>query len=324
MEGGPLVSPEEVWRVCVAGRADGYVGGSTLDRLPLEAAVAQSTSAFKTLSLGTPDPDAAARRAARLSGLVGGSAAMVAVLTRLARLAPGSLPLLIAGEEGSGRSRVARAAHIVSGRQGLTLSEVATPEDLDAALGRAGGTLILEDVGALPPALQRRLTARIEAGLRPRLIATFRTGIGRDLLPGLQALLEPGRIDLPPLRDRPEDVPSLVQHLLRRLPDGAARELAPDALRLLMARSWPGNLRELRSVLERAAFATTTTRLQVEDLDPLLDKSAAAPSPPLGGDREWILDALRRHRVRRGETAAFLGLSRKTLYNRMKRLGLLN
>ena len=324
VEGGPLVSPEEVWRVCVAGRADGYVGGSTLDRLPLEAAVAQSTSAFKALSLEAPDPDAAARRAARLTGLVGGSAAMAAVLARLARLAPGRLPMLIAGEEGSGRSRVARAAHVVSGLQGLAVLEAASPEELDLALGRAGGTLILEDVGAMPPSLQRHLAARIEAGFRPRLVTTLRTDTGRDLLPGLRALLEPGWIDLPPLRDRPEDLPVLAQHLLRRLPDGARRELAPDALRLLIAQTWPGNLRELRSVLERAAFTANTTRLRVEDLEPLLTGGSAAPSAPPGGEREWILDALRRHRFRRGETAAFLGLSRKTLYNHMKRLGLLN
>jgi len=342
VEGGPIVSPDQLHRVSADGRADGYLGGSTLDRMPLELSVAQSTSAFKTAALVGGAAEAAARdaaRLARLGGLVGQSEAMAVVQDRIARLAAADLPLLIQGEPGSGRIATARAIHAVSGRRALTILDAAQgPAAAEAALfgdGRPGHlaepgtTVLVETLEALPRSAQHRLAAWIEAAtigqrLRPppraRLIATSQVGAG-GFPADLWALLFAGRIALPPLRARPEDCAPLARHFLRRLP--GPPELTPDALRALLVQPWPGNVRELRSVLERAATACRGGRIGAEDLAPLLAAGPAAGPDGGGDERAWILDALRRHRFRRAETAVFLGLSRKTLYNRMRRLGLM-
>jgi transcriptional regulator of acetoin/glycerol metabolism len=89
-----------------------------------------------------------------------------------------------------------------------------------------------------------------------------------------------------------------------------------------MAQTWPGNLRELQELLLRAATEARDGRIDAALLERLLGPATAAPDPQVMDERAWILDALRRHRFRRGETAAFLGIARKTLYNRMRRLGL--
>jgi len=318
VEGGPLVSPEQVWQVCAGGKADGYIGGSTLDRLPLEAAVAQSTAAFKMIALTGAEPEAAARRARRLSGLVGASDAMRAVVAQVVGLGPSGRAVLVVGESGSGRTAVARAIHATSGRRRLALlgPGEAPPTASDT-------TLLVEEVDTWPVGAQALLMARIDEDggtSRGRVVATLRAGGEAAMLPALRERLEPGRIALTPLRDRPEDIPALVTHILRRLPLGRAAELAPEALRLLLARSWPGNVRELRALVERAALHAHGPRLEPQDL--AMDMGDLEPTAP-ADERAWILDALRRHRFRRGEAAAFMGISRKTLYNRMRKLGML-
>lgn len=129
------------------------------------------------------------------------------------------------------------------------------------------------------------------------------------------------RLLVPPLRDRMEDMPLLARAMLRAT-QRPATQLDPTALRLLMAQTWPGNLRQLAEVLTRAATEAPGGRLTTEALEAQLGP-AVAPTPTSPEDeRAWILEALRRNRFRRGETAAFLGIARKTLYNRMRRLGL--
>ncbi|MBK1657270.1 phosphoenolpyruvate hydrolase family protein [Paracraurococcus ruber] len=351
VEGGPIVSPDQLHRVRAESRADGYLGGSTLDRLPLELSVAQSTSAFKTVALLADAAEAEARgaaRRARLAGLVFQSEAMADIADRIARLAATDLPLLLTGEPGAGKTAAARALHAASGRRGLTLVDAALGTGDAAAtlfgqggaragaLAEPGTTVLLENLEALPLPAQLDLAGWLEAGAmgrgrqapppRARLIATSARDLAGLMAAGrfredLWALLFAGRIPVPPLRERPEDCVALARHVLRRLP--GTPDLAPDALRALVVHPWPGNVRELRSVLERAATACRAGRIEAADLAPLLAPSVAAPAEAGRDERAWIQDALRRHRFRRGETAAFLGISRKTLYNRMRRLGLL-
>lgn len=333
VEGGPIVDPAHMLQVCDASRADGYIGGSTLDRLPLEMAVMQTTSAFKTAALLRTPAD---REAEQISGLVGRSLAARNLATRIARLVATDLPIIIEGEPGAGRTTTARAIHRASGRSGA-LTFLDGRQDIAPQLfgaGRAGllalpqNTVVIEQADALPPTLLARLTEWIEHGAfdrfakpnerqpRARLVLTHPLGAE-----AMARALSAQRLVLPPLRDRTEDLPLLARSILR----GAGHTmmtLAPAALRLLMAQPWPGNLRDLNDVLLRAATEAQAGRIEAPQLEALLGPGTTAPAAQTMDEKAWILDALRRHRFRRGETAAFLGIGRKTLYNRMRRLGL--
>jgi predicted TIM-barrel enzyme len=331
VEGGPIIDPGHMLEVCDASRADGYVGGSTLDRLPLEMAVMQTTSAFKTAALLRPEPPS---EDARLIGLVGRSQPARALAARIARLVATDLPILIEGEPGSGRTTAARAIHAASRRSGA-LHVLDAREDIAGKLfaERPRGllslpqnTVVIEHAEALAPMLRTRLAEWIERGSFERFArAEDRPPRARLLLthpPGGEALaraLGAQRLAVPPLRDRLEDLPLLARAMLRG--SGRPAQLDPAALRLLMARSWPGNLRALSDLLLRAATESRAGRIDAALVESLLDP-APAPLPDAMDERAWILDALRRHRFRRGEAAAFLGIARKTLYNRMRRLGL--
>ncbi|MGG5889688.1 phosphoenolpyruvate hydrolase family protein [Falsiroseomonas sp. HC035] len=334
VEGGPIIDPSHLQQVCEASRADGYLGGSTLDRLPLEMSVMQTTSAFKTTRLLPQEGDTVA---ARVPGLVGRSQPARQLMARIARLVATDLPILVEGEPGAGRTTVARAIHQASGRTGA-LTFLDARQDIAARLFGEGGpaallalrhsTLVIESADALPPMLRARLADWIERGsfarfAKPaeripgaRLVLTHPLG-GEALARALSAQ----RLTVPALRDRLEDLPLLARALLRGAQHGAA-ELEPAALRLLMARSWPGNLRELAEVLRRAATEGRNGRIDLATLEAQIGLASTAPPASPEDERAWILDALRRNRFRRGETAAFLGIARKTLYNRMRRLGL--
>ena len=334
VEGGPIVDPAHLLQVCDASRADGYVGGSTLDRLPLEMSVMQTTSAFKTAGLLRSE---SRTEAGQVAGLVGRSQPARALAARVARLVATDLPIIVEGEAGSGRTTVSRAIHQASGRSGrLTFLDART--DIAPRLFGEGGpaallalsesTVVVENADALPPTLRARLADWIERGSFERFARPGeRTPRARLVLthpPGGEALaraLSAQRLVVPPLRERMEDLPLLARAMLR----GAHRtsvELEPAALRLLMAQSWPGNLRALAELLRRAASEAAHGRITPAALEPLLDPDSASLPPAPADERSWIMDALRRNRFRRGATAAYLGIARKTLYNRMRRLGL--
>ena len=334
VEGGPIVDPAHLLQVCDASRADGYVGGSTLDRLPLEMSVMQTTSAFKTAGLLRDGP---AEAAGRLPGLVGRSQAARQLAARVARLVATDLPILVEGERGAGRTTVARAIHEASGRVG-SLTFLDAREDIAPRLfGEVGpaallalrqGTLVIENADALPPTLRTKLADWVERGSFERFARPGERAPRARLVmthpPGGEALaraLSMQRLVVPPLRERMEDLPLLAREILRGMRRSASA-LEPAALRLIMARRWPGNLRELAEVLARAATEAPGGRITLAALEALLGPDSDGASVAPTDERAWILDALRRNRFRRGEAAAFLGISRKTLYNRMRRLGL--
>ncbi len=356
VEGGPIVSPDDMWRVCSESRADGYIGGSTLDRLPLEMSVMRTTSAFKATTVLRTARESANREQIRLgalAGLRGQSVAAQALNDRIASVATTDLPVLVCGEPGVGKTTVARGVHVASRRSGPhTVLDGRTPvHELErtlfgsgegrGALGVADATVTVEFVESLPGPLQARLVEWIDRGMlerfealperprRARLVATHVLGSDGALREDLRSRLEPGRLVVPPLRERPEDVPLIARAILAALGregSGTAPEIDPSGHRALMAHPWPGNVRELRTTLAKAATLTRGGRIDADHLTPLLavvastTPGAAEPAD----ERAWILDALRRNRFRRAETAAFLGLSRKTLYNKMRRHNLLD
>lgn len=212
--------------------------------------------------------------------LIGRSAAMQEVYRVMARVTGTDLTVLIEGESGSGKERVARAIHDFSRRAqgpfvgaslaGISAERVET--ELFDPTGRiaqaAGGTLFLEDIDDLPIEAQTRLAGLLNAGesaVRPsaRLIvasqrplaALVRTGAFRhDLFYRLNVVTIP----LPPLRERPDDIGDLARAFLVR----ARREGLPDktldasAIERLKAHDWPGNVRELENLLRRVAALT--------------------------------------------------------------------
>ncbi len=360
VEGGPIINPDDMFRVCDEARADGYVGGSTLDRVPLEFSVTERTSAFKAFGLLKQANTAQTRelgRTARIAGIVGQSEFVLAVLEQVTRLAGTRIPALICGEAGLGRGALARALHPLSERTGplLTLRAAnpkADPEALlfgeaprrQGMLARSGATVVIENAEALSPVVQARLADWLEQDM-PGLVGSLRDPAGPEhgarlvlvcqpeaggepaLIAALAQCLQAGKIEIPPLRERPEDVPALARHRLAVL--GGTRQISADGYRLLLAHGWPGNTPELRAVIDRAALHTEGNTIGSVAL------SAAIGHGPSGdgadddalvqplSERDWLLDALRRNRFRRGDTAAYLGVSRKTLYNKMRRMGLL-
>jgi DNA-binding NtrC family response regulator len=144
-------------------------------------------------------------------------------------------------------------------------------------------------------------------------------------------------IHLPPLRERPEDIALIAQHLLAHIGGRAGRalRLSPDTLNVLETRPWPGNVRELENALEYSVALCSGQTIQIEDLPPELRGTEAQPS--LGDaaarsaalpveissdpERERIVKALAAHRWNRNRAAQALGVSRSTLWRRMRELG---
>lgn len=360
LEGGPIVSPDQMYEVSVVGKADGYIGGSTIDRVPLEASMEQIASAFKSVGTLQKRIDELERQLEHVQGeyaIVGRSPSIQQIKQRIEKLAASPLPVLISGEAGTGKKLLARAIHEGARRPGSKLISAPTAdafgESLFGSAPTEGGrkvlgllqyhpkaTLLIEDVEILCVDAQERLIEVIETGVyrrlgdndrgrfEGRLILTSTQPLAElastgQLVPALESRLAPGHVFLPNLRARLEDLPLLAEHFLQALrKDRRSRKLSVDhsAYRVLMTYGWPENIRELRSVLETAAIRCEGDWIKAEHLPALDDAYLAEPHP--ADEREWILDALQRHRFRRGEAARYLGISRKTLYNKMRAYGL--
>jgi DNA-binding NtrC family response regulator len=216
----------------------------------------------------------------------------------------------------------------------------------------SGGTLFLDEVGDMSPATQAkvlrvlqdqefhrlggtrilRTDARIVAATNRDLEALIRAGLFRE---DLYFRLNVIRIDIPPLRERPEDLVALAQRLLRdcaRELDRPVRGFSEGALARLQAHRWPGNVRELRNAVERAVLMAEGPRVLARDLA-LGDASAGEaagwrPELPAGGvdlrevERELVLEALRRVGWVQKEAAALLGVSRRKLNYMVQRMGI--
>ncbi|OFW18850.1 MAG: hypothetical protein A3H97_14365 [Acidobacteria bacterium RIFCSPLOWO2_02_FULL_65_29] len=213
------------------------------------------------------------------------------------------------------------------------------------------GTLFLDEVGDIPPEVQPKLlralqereferlgstrTQRVDV----RVIAATNRDLEQMIVDGLfrQDLyyrLNVFPIQVPALRDRPEDIPPLVHHFLDRFARPLKRRITtvpPATMGALQHAFWPGNIRELENVVERAVILSSGPELKVPlaDLQPASPRSAAGPSAATGqlrnAERELILGALRKSRGLIGGpkgAAADLGLKRTTLQSKMRKLGI--
>jgi transcriptional regulator with PAS, ATPase and Fis domain len=196
-----------------------------------------------------------------------------------------------------------------------------------------GGTLFLDEIAELPLALQPKLLRLLDSGelrrvgdtavrqVEVRIIAATH----RDLEAAVQTKefredlywrLDVLSLDVPALRERPTDIPLLVEHFLARTEKCAQGEpcVSPTALAALVEYSWPGNVRQLRSVIERAVAFSDRAEIELEDLPEGMTLAEL--------EREYILEVLRRTRGNRARAAEILGVSRPTLYRRLEAYGI--
>ena len=307
-----------------------------------------------------------------LGGMVGNSPALLRMQDRVRAAAASDAPVLIVGESGTGKELVARTIVALSTRANkpfVIVNAAAIPETLveselfgaekgaftGADKVRIGlfeeahtGSLFLDEVTEMPMALQpkllraledgriRRLGGRLEINCDVRVIAATNrnptVAVERGLLRhDLVYRLDVLRIDVPPLRDRLVDLPALAAWFV----DDCARRYSAQALAALASHSWPGNIRELRNVVERAFVLATPEPITAEHLG-LGGNNAAAEidngtdvAGPHGiviphgltladAERILILETLKRTGNNKAEAARRLGLDVKTIRNKLK------
>jgi two-component system, NtrC family, response regulator AtoC len=213
-----------------------------------------------------------------------------------------------------------------------------------------GGTLFLDEVAELSPALQAKLLRVLqEKEIRPVGSTKTHTVSVRMMAAtnkNLEALVQAGhfrqdlfyrlnvvRILVPPLRERTSDIPALVTYFLRRFNERFRRDvkgIAPDAMAVLTGYDFPGNVRELENLLERAFALGARDEIERASLPELAAKSEALPAadddvlPTIDqAERDLIARALLRFRNDKEQAARALGLTVRTLYRRIKKFGLI-
>lgn len=295
------------------------------------------------------------------SAMLGEAPPFVEVLTLANRAAVTDSAVLITGERGTGKQTLARVLHEASKRR--TGPFIAIPcagqsvahleQELfgmgkrPGAFSRAhGGTLVLEDVGEIPLDLQIRVVrALLDKKVRPvggdvdlpfdaRLISTSARDLQAEVdehrfRDELFARLNIVNLHLPTLRMRGNDVLFLAQHFVKVFAQKAGKKvtgLATACAERLLAYSWPGNVSELQSVIERAVALTRHEQLTTDDLPEKIrdfapsnesaDEAALVPMEQI--ERQHILRVLKAVNGHRTQAAKILGLDRKTLYRKLE------
>jgi two-component system, NtrC family, response regulator AtoC len=279
--------------------------------------------------------------------LVGTSPRMQQIYEQIARVAPTQAPVFILGDSGTGKELVARAIHELSTqRQGpfvavncSTLSPAMSGNDLVGLDQEA--TLFLDAVTEMPMELQGKMLRFLECetGFVRVIAATnrqpelaIRQGRFRD---DLYYRLNVFHISLPSLAERIEDVPPLAEHFLEQIAaasGGRQKRFTAETMKALMAYAWPGNVRELRNVVQSASIMATgaitvdclPAEMQTSPAE--VTENAGAISIPIGvtaaeAERRLIVATLAHFEDCKWKAAETLGISLKTLYNRLHKYG---
>jgi formate hydrogenlyase transcriptional activator len=308
----------------------------------------------------------------RFEQIIGNSFALEAVLGQVERVAPTDSTVLVQGETGTGKELIARAVHDLSprfGRPFVKLNCAAIPFDLleselfghekgaftGAVAQKIGrfeladkGTLLLDEVGDIPLALQPKLLRVLQeqeferlGGTRThqvdvRLVAATHRNLvemvkRNEFRSDLYYRLNVFPISLPALRERREDIPALVEHFVEiyaHRMNKQIEQISPETMSALVSYQWPGNIRELQNFIERSVIFTSGNMLQ----PPLASLTSNAVEVQSAGavtledaERDHIRKALEETRwVVAGPkgAAARLGIKRSTLYFRMQKLGI--
>jgi DNA-binding NtrC family response regulator len=306
-------------------------------------------------------------------GIVYASKAMENLINQASLFARSDAPVLITGESGSGKELLARFIHRESGRKGqfVAVNCGALPRELfeaelfgyekGAFTGATsskkglveeaeGGTLFLDEIGELPLELQPKLLRFLQEGEFRRVggtktkksTARIVAATNRDL----KRLVEEGKfredlyyrlsvlnLAVPPLRERPEDIPVLVEHFLKKYSDkySKAVKLTPEAFELLLSYSYPGNVRELESMVHRLVLLSQgeITPSLVSYVLPQAGRKEWEPdfSKPMPQvveevERKMIEEALKRTGFVQTRAAKLLGIDEKSLRYKRKKYGI--
>ncbi len=299
--------------------------------------------------------------------LVGRSQAVEALLATVGRIAGSDANVLIQGESGTGKGLVARIVHERSGRRdgpflvincsgfqdqlleselfghekgAFTGATAAKPGLFEVA---EGGTLVLDEVGEMSPAMQAKLLQVLDSrelrrvgGTRVhrvdvRIIAATNKDLAQEVRAGrfredLYYRLNVVSLGIPPLRERTGDIPLLIEHFLQRFGTGyPPKALSPAAQRILTEYAWPGNVRELANTIERVLILAPGEAIGPDDLP----SSIRSPRGPLLGpsslaelERRHIMRVLEETGGRKMQAARLLGIDIKTLNKKIKDYGI--
>jgi two-component system, NtrC family, response regulator AtoC len=313
----------------------------------------------------------------QFGGILGRSRAMQDLFQLLETVAQSNATVLVTGETGTGKEVIARAVHHNGARRThrfVAINCSAIPETLleaelfghmrgaftGAEATRQGrfeqahkGTLFLDEVGTMSPALQMKLLRALQEReferlggnqtikVDVRVIAATNADIPKMIANGsfredLYWRLNVIPVTLPPLRDRREDIPLLVKHFFEKFGEGRPLQATQSALRALMGYHWPGNVRQLENAIERAvALSAGRTEIDDKDLPPEVRAAAEQVRPPhhqcpadgldltaylSSIERDLIAQALQHTQGNRNRAAGLLGLNRTTLVEKLKRL----
>jgi transcriptional regulator with PAS, ATPase and Fis domain len=302
--------------------------------------------------------------------MVGRSRQMQGVFELIARIAQTDITVLIEGESGTGKELVARAIHQASSRGRRPFIAVncgALPENLleselfghirgafTGAINNKrglfeeanGGTIFLDEIGEMSPALQVKLLRFLQDGeikrvgsnevlkLDVRVIAATNRRLQQMVNEGqfrsdLYYRLNVIGINLPPLRERPEDVEFLAGHFLRKFAQRLRKpvsDISGEAMQRLREYHWPGNVRELENVLERAVALAADNRLDTLDLPAAVRDASRTTHVPVRlslreVERQHILETVDACNGNYDEAARVLGIGRTTLWRKLKEYG---
>ena len=308
-------------------------------------------------------------RAGRSREIIGSSPLMRRSLDLVERVASARTTVMLLGESGTGKEVFARALHRLSGREGpfIAINCAAIPENLleselfghekgaftGAVVRRDGrfhlahgGTLLLDEIGDLPLALQGKLLRVLQEG------EVERVGGGRPMAVDVRVLAATNRvledeiavgrfrqdlyyrlnvisIELPPLRERGGDVPRLAHHFLRRYAAVNGKDvnvITADAMEALTAYRWPGNVRELENVIERAVVLARGSEIILADLPPKVAQAEGGSRilhVPVGTPLEEIerlalVETLKMTGGDKRRAAMLLGIAVRTIYRKLE------
>jgi DNA-binding NtrC family response regulator len=328
---------------------------------PLETVVRRAADASKLRSENRRLRTIIARHSSQQQ-MIGQSPVMQKVNRLIERAGPSNNPILIQGDSGTGKELVARALHLASGRADKPLVVIncaALPEQLleselfghekGAFTGAAtskpglfevaeGGTLFIDEIGELAPALQPKLLRVLEDGslrrigslkerrVDVRIVAATNRNLLKEVEEGrfredLYYRINVMTIYLPPLRERGDDLSLLADYFC-----GPGWEFEPAAREAILHYHWPGNVRQLINAIERAKMLADDEVLRREYLPPevVRDVQRAAPLPEIEGDlasltRAHVVQTLRREKGNKLRSAKSLGVTRRSLYRLLEK-----
>jgi two-component system response regulator AtoC len=314
---------------------------------------------------------------------IGRSPKMRELYDLIRQVAPARSSVLIVGETGTGKELVARAIHQASGRGGLfvPINCAAIPADLLESelfghqkgaftgahrdrIGKfelsSGGTIFLDEVTEIPLALQVKLLRVLQEETVERLGAQCAVRVDLRIVAATnrdpQLAVDDGamrqdlffrlnvvRVDVPPLRERREDIQLLAGHFIQKYSSELGRQvphMSEAVMRSLLAYSWPGNVRELENLMERASVLCRGTTVELQLLPPDMTAATVVPSDVPGAsipedsetlvleenisalEKRLITSALERSGDNKSAASRLLGVSERTLWYKIKKYGL--